>query len=48
MTFGFGKSICPDCYKGEDDFLFPDASYVLNRLLLRLGVGQATGKVNSL
>lgn len=29
-SFGFGKAICPDCYKGESQFLFFDHSYWLN------------------
>jgi hypothetical protein len=36
MTFGYGECICPDCFRGELRFLFPDASFILNRLTLRL------------
>jgi hypothetical protein len=36
MSFGSGSCICPDCYTGEDRFLFFDGSYFLNRLLLSL------------
>lgn len=36
MTFGFGKSICPDCYRGEESFLFFDQTYWLNRILARI------------
>ena len=32
-TFGFGTSICPDCYSGERNFIFLDSSYWLNRIL---------------
>jgi len=34
-SFGFGKMICPDCYQGEEKWLFPDMTYWLNRLLFR-------------
>lgn len=33
MTFGYGEMICPDCYRGEQTFLFFDQSFVLNRVL---------------
>ena len=36
MTFGYGEAICPDCYKGEQQFLFYDESYILNRLMIKL------------
>jgi len=36
MSFGFGEAICPDCYDGEQPFLFFDKSYLLNRLLILL------------
>jgi hypothetical protein len=36
MSFGFGDAICPDCYRGEQPFLFLDNSYWLNRILARL------------
>ena len=32
-TFGFGTTICPDCYSGESIFIFLDDSYWLNRIL---------------
>jgi len=35
FIFGFGKSICPDCYQGERSFLFFDQSYWLNRIITR-------------
>jgi len=36
MCFGFGGAICPDCYDGEQPFLFFDPSYWLNRVTSRL------------
>jgi len=32
-SFGFGKMICPECYNGEAEWLFPDMSYCFNRWL---------------
>ena len=32
-SFGFGEIICPDCYSGEESFVFFDNTYFLNRLL---------------
>jgi len=29
MSFGYGEAICPDCYKGEKNFLFFDKGYWL-------------------
>jgi len=36
MTFGYGKTICPSCYEGEEKFIFFDEGYWLNRLLSRM------------
>jgi len=36
MSFGYGEAICPDCYRGEEPFIFPDKDYWLNRILARL------------
>ena len=36
MCFGYGEAICPDCYDGEQPFLFFDDSYWLNRITARL------------
>jgi len=36
LTFGYGTTICPDCYEGEEDFLRLDEGYWLNSLLSRL------------
>ena len=33
MSFGYGETICPRCYEGEDEFIFPDMTLWLNRLL---------------
>jgi len=33
LTFGYGTTICPDCYEGEQPFIFLDEGYWLNRLL---------------
>ena len=35
LTLGFGEVICPQCYAGEEEFVFLDSRYILNRLLLR-------------
>lgn len=43
LTFGFGKGICPDCYSGEQPFLFFDKSYFLNRVLACLLGGTSEG-----
>ena len=32
MSFGFGEIICPECYKGEEDFISLDKGYWLNRI----------------
>ena len=31
-SFGFGGCICPNCYRGELEFLFFDNSFFLNRI----------------
>ena len=36
MCFGFGEAICPNCYNGEQPFLFFDDSYWLNRITAHL------------
>lgn len=35
LGFGFGDAICPDCYRGESQFLFYDTSFLLNRIVAR-------------
>ena len=41
-TFGFGRAFCPDCYRGEGDFIFFDDGFWLNRLMMRfMGRGGA-------
>jgi hypothetical protein len=34
MSFGYGEAICPNCYNGEEQFIFFDKNYVLNRIML--------------
>lgn len=36
MSIGYGDAICPQCYNGEEHFIFFDNSYWLNRLLIKL------------
>jgi len=36
MFFGYGKTICPDCYDGELPFLFFDGGFWLNRITAQL------------
>ena len=36
LSFGYGEAICPNCYKGEEEFIFLDKSYWLNRILSSL------------
>ena len=33
FCFGFGECICPDCYTNEEQILFFDKTYWLNRLV---------------
>jgi hypothetical protein len=33
LSFGFGKTICPECYEGEHEFLIIDKDYFLNRII---------------
>ena len=35
MTLGFGKTICPTCYQGEQQFILMDDKYWLNRIILK-------------
>jgi len=37
MNFGYGKAICPKCYKNDRRFLWLDQTFILNRMML-LGV----------
>jgi hypothetical protein len=48
MSFGFGKVICPLCYNGEKDFVFPDNRYFLNRLISRLNRNKTKEKRDEL
>ena len=36
MTFGFGTAVCPDCYDGEQPFLFFDDGFWLNRVMTKI------------
>ncbi len=36
LFFGFGEIVCPDCYQEDQQFLFLDNSYWLNRFITRL------------
>ncbi len=33
MSFGYGETICPHCYNGEEKFILMDKGYWLNRFL---------------
>jgi hypothetical protein len=35
MSFGFGEIICPNCYNHEEEFIFLDESYLLNKLIVK-------------
>lgn len=35
MIFGFGEIICPDCFNAEEEFIFIDMRYWLNRIVAR-------------
>lgn len=35
-TFGYGTTVCPDCYKDEQPVVQFDEEYWLNRILARL------------
>lgn len=39
MTFGYGKVICPECYGGEQPFIFFDDRFWLNRVMMKLFSG---------
>ena len=36
MTFGYGTTICPNCYNGEDKIISLDQEYWLNRLFSKI------------
>lgn len=42
MTFGYGAAVCPDCYAGEQPFLFFDDRFWLNRFLMRFVAGSGS------
>ncbi|MCW4041916.1 MAG: hypothetical protein NWE83_14340 [Candidatus Bathyarchaeota archaeon] len=33
MSFGYGETICPHCYDGEEKLILMDKGYWLNRFL---------------
>jgi len=33
-SFGYGTCVCPDCYDGEQSFLFLDKTFLLNKLIV--------------
>ena len=35
MSFGFGTTLCPECYNGKQPVIFFDDRYWLNRILSR-------------
>ena len=47
FTFGYGATVCPDCYRGEQPFVFFDDRFWMNRFLMRF-VGQSGGQLESL
>jgi len=36
FTFGYGTTVCPDCYEGETPIVNFDEEYWLNRMLIKL------------
>ena len=36
LSFGYGKTICPNCYDGETEIISLDNGYWLNRLYSRI------------
>lgn len=36
MSFGYGKTICPNCYNGVEKIISLDKEYWLNRLLSKI------------
>jgi hypothetical protein len=35
LSFGYGNAVCPQCFDGEDQIIFLDNTYWLNRLISR-------------
>ena len=47
LTFGYGKTICPNCYNNETEFISLDNAYWLNRLYSKLSnIGNTQITVN--
>ncbi len=44
MSFGYGKTICPNCYNGVEKIISLDQGYWLNRLLSKLMDIEPTSK----
>ena len=44
MSFGYGKAICPECYEGEQPFIFLDEDFYLNRVMKNLISKKASHK----
>ena len=32
-SFGYGKTICPDCYKGQNELIYFNDNFFLNRIM---------------
>ncbi len=44
MSFGYGKTICPNCYNGVEKIISLDQEYWLNRLLAKFIKKEPTSK----
>jgi DNA-directed RNA polymerase subunit RPC12/RpoP len=44
MTFGYGKTICPNCYHGGEKIISLDQNYWLNRFLSKIIEKEPTHK----
>jgi len=47
FTFGYGAMVCPECYRGEQPFVFFDDRFWMNRVLIRF-VGQSGHRLEPL
>ncbi len=36
MCFGYGETVCPDCYHGERHFISFDDDFILNRMMAKV------------
>jgi len=32
-SFGYGKTICPDCYRGQNELIYLNDNFFLNRIM---------------